>query len=159
MINVGLVDSMGAVREEDRRVSIRELSDRIDAGRTTTDVILKARLKWKKKVFASWIPRILTEENNKTRVSAFTIVLRRYSLTENQFLDKAGITDETMMNIFDPETKQDSSAWKRASSSPPLNAMALKSVMFIFFMDRRRMLLVHAIPQGQSVNASYYSEV
>ena len=45
MINVGLVDSMGAVREEDRRVSIRELSDRIDAGRTTTDVILKARLK------------------------------------------------------------------------------------------------------------------
>ena len=60
-INAGLVDSVLDTTEEDRRVSIRELSDRIGVGKTTIDVILKERLEINK-VCARWIPRILIEE-------------------------------------------------------------------------------------------------
>ena len=31
--------------------------------------------------------------------------------------------------------------------------------MFIFFMDVRGMLLVHAVPKGKKVNAQYYAKV
>ena len=31
--------------------------------------------------------------------------------------------------------------------------------MFILFMDRKGMLLTHAVPRGQTVNSEYYSKV
>jgi hypothetical protein len=31
--------------------------------------------------------------------------------------------------------------------------------MFILFMDRKGMLLTHAVPLGQTVNSKYYSKV
>ena len=31
--------------------------------------------------------------------------------------------------------------------------------MFILFMDRKGMLLTHAVPHGQTVNSEYYSKV
>ena len=67
-----------------------------------------------------------------------------------------------MFNLFEPETKKESSVWKRSGSPPPLKARVIKSaqrVMFIYFMGRKGMLLVHAVPQGQTVNADYYSRV
>ena len=159
MINEGVTDSVREAIDTDGRVSIRELADRFGVGKTTIDVILKERLKMNK-VCARWIPRILTEENKTNRVSASWSFLDRYRMEGDGFLDRIITTDETMINLFDPETKCESSVWKRKSSPPPLKARVSKSVkrtMFIFFMDRRGMLLVHAVPEGQSVNASYYS--
>ena len=161
MINAGLTDSVREAIDTDGRVSIQELADRFGVGKTTIDVILKERLKMNK-VCARWIPRILTEENKTNRVSASRNFLDRYRKEGDGFLDRIITTDETMINLFDPETKRESSVWKRKSSPPPLKARVSKSVkrtMFIFFMDRRGMLLVHAVPEGQSVNASYYSKV
>ena len=68
-------------------MSIRELSDRISVGKTTIDAILKERLKMNK-VCARKIPRVLTEENKKTRVSPSMEFLRRQGLEWDQFLDK-----------------------------------------------------------------------
>ena len=67
-----------------------------------------------------------------------------------------------IINLYDPETKREWSVWKGTSSPPPLKARVTKSVkrvMFIFFMDRRGMLLVHAVPEGQIVNTKYYSKL
>ena len=67
-------------------------------------------------------------------------------------------TDETIINLYDPETKRESSVCKRTSSPPPLNARMTKSakiVMFTCFMDRRGMLRVHDVPGGQTVITKY----
>ena len=85
LINAGLVDSVRDMIEEDLRVSIRELSDRIGVGKTAIDVLLKERLKMNN-VCARWIPRILTEKNKQTRISAPMEFLRRQSLEGDQFL-------------------------------------------------------------------------
>lgn len=161
VINSGLVNTVRDMIEEDRRVSIRDLSDQTGVGKTTIDVILKEHLNMNK-VCARWIPRILSEENKKARVLASKEFLRRHRVEGDQFLDRIVTTDETLINLFDPETKRESSVWKHPSSPPPLKARVSKSagrVMFIFFMDRKGMLLVHAVPEGQTVNASYYSKV
>ena len=60
------------------------------------------------------------------------------------------------------EKKQLSSAWKRKTSPPPLKGKVQKSGrknMFIFFMDVRDMLLLHAVPEGKTVNAQNYAKV
>ena len=128
------MDSVRDMIEEDRRVSIRELSDwcrkKKKKKRTTIDVILKERLKMNK-VCARWIPRILTDGNKKTRVSALQEFLRRRRLEGDQFLDKIVTTDETMISRIDPETKQESFFWKR-TSSPPLRVS--KSVRHVYLL-------------------------
>ena len=71
-------------------------------------------------------------------------------------------TDVSMFNLFDPETKMEPSVWKRVASPPLLKARVTKSayrVMFIFFIDRKGMLLVHEVRDGQTANADYCSNV
>ncbi|MES9881797.1 MAG: hypothetical protein ABW185_13045 [Sedimenticola sp.] len=71
-------------------------------------------------------------------------------------------TDETWLWHFDPERKAQSEVWKTPNSPPPKKARVSKSGgkhMFVFFMDRKGMILCHAVPEGQNVNAAYYSKV
>ena len=109
-----------------------------------------------------WIPRILSDDVKIKRIAASKLFLRWYQRKGEDFLDRIVTTDKMIINLYDPETKRESSVWKRTSSPPPLKARVTKSaqrVMFIFFMDRRGMLLVPAVPEGQTVNAKYYSKV
>ena len=79
-----------------------------------------------------------------------------------RFLDRIITTDESWFHYYDPETKQQSSQWKNADSPPPKKAKVNKSLgknMFILFMDRKGMILTHAVPRGQTVNSEYYSKV
>ncbi|XP_052682598.1 histone-lysine N-methyltransferase SETMAR-like [Crassostrea angulata] len=79
-----------------------------------------------------------------------------------KWLDRIITTDETWLHHFDPETKTESSIWKHRDSQAPKKAKVAKSMgkqMYIFFADRHGMILVHAVPSGQTVNAAYYSKV
>ena len=156
-----MADSVNNIVKEDSRVTIRELESRTGVSRDTVEVILKEKLNMNK-VCARWIPMLLTEDDRMKRVAASSSFLARAEQQGDSFLDRIVTTDESMFNLFDPETKMESSVWKRAGSPPPLKARVTKSayrLMFIFFMDRKGMLLVHAVPQGQTVNADYYSKV
>ena len=80
------------------------------------------------KVCTIQISRILTEENIETKVSASMEFLRRQRREGDQFPDKTVTTDETMINLFDPDTKRESSVWKWTSSPTSLIARVSKSV-------------------------------
>ena len=155
-INAGSVNSVRAVIEEERRVSNRKLSYHIGSGRTPIDVNLKENLKLNK-ICARLMPRILAEETRRPEcLHPKFVCIATACLEGNQFLDRRNHD-----KLFGVQTKQEALLSKRTSSPPPLKARVSKSVkcvMFIFFMDRRGMLLVHAVLQDQSVNASYFSK-
>ena len=70
--------------------------------------------------------------------------------------------DETWLHYFEPEGKCQSSVWKSSSTPPPKKAKMSKSmgrIMFMVFMDRRGVILTHAVQKGETVNAAYYSKV
>lgn len=155
-----LVQRISDVMENDGRVTVAELADLFDVSSGTIFTILTDHLEMRR-VAARWIPRLLTENDKTKRVQLSKTFLWRYS-HEKDFLDRIVTTDETWLYHYDPETKQQSSAWKRKTSPPPLKAKVQKSGrknMFIFFMDVRGMLLVHAVPEGKTVNAQYYAKV
>ncbi|KAH3838293.1 hypothetical protein DPMN_111701 [Dreissena polymorpha] len=53
----------------------------------------------------------------------------------------------------------DRSVWKTAASPPPKKTRVMKSGgKHIFFMNRRGMLLIHQVPDGQTINATYYQK-
>lgn len=74
-------------------------------------------------------------------------------------LDRSIKTDETRLHYLYPEIKNKSfSMWKHRGSPAQKEAKVSKSLgkqMYKFFADLRGMILTHAVPSGQTVNASY----
>ena len=139
------------VINSDRRLTVREVADKCGISKTTAHQILGNDLNMNR-VCARWVPRILTAEHFIKKVNRGGI----------RFLDRIITADESWFHYYDPETKQQSSQWKHCNSPPPKKAKITKSLgknMFILFMDRKGMLLTHAVPRGQTVNSEYYSKV
>jgi hypothetical protein len=106
---------------------------------------------------------MLSEENMMTnRTEASRQFLRKFIQSGIGFLDRIITTDETWFHYYDPETKQQSSQWENIDSPRPKKSKVSKSLgkyMFILFMDMKGMILTHAVPRGQTINADYYCKV
>ena len=77
-------------------------------------------------------------------------------------LDSLVTCDESWIYCYEPETKRQSSQWKRADSPRLKKATQSKSTHKLFmisFFDSPGMIYMHWVPTGQTVNKEYYVEV
>lgn len=155
------VERVQEIIKEDRRRSVREISDMTGICVNVVYRILTDNLKMNK-VCARWVPRLLTDEQKQARVLNSRSFLDRYGREGDEFLNRIVTMDETWMYLYEPESKQQSMVWKHSDSPPPKKARTTKSAgkfMFMFFMDARGLILQHAVPAGTTVNARYYQQV
>ena len=148
------------VIETDHRKTVREVAASSGCSKSTAQRVLTADLGMSY-VSARWVPRLLTEEEKATRVSASRRFLDR-SRSDPTFLDRIINTDETWVHYYEPEDKRMSMVWKNRDSPPPKKAKVVKSmgkVMCVVFMDSSGVILVNMVPAGRTVNAEYYSKV
>ena len=160
-LKLSLEEGVRNMLAKDRRFTVRTLSSELGASKSSVHRILTETLHMSK-VSARWVPRLLTNEQKTKRVECSTEFLNWYEREGDRFLDNIITMDETWIWEYDPETKAESSVWKTSKSPPPKKARVCKSGgkhMFVFFMDRRGMLLAHRVPEGQTINAAYYGKV
>jgi hypothetical protein len=160
VVKSGVKDKVRQLLNEDRRRTVREMSSELGVSVSTVHDCLKEDNM--SKVSARWVPRLLKNDERECRLRCSHEFVQRVEREGVAFLDRIITTDETWLFHFDPESKQESSIWKTPGSPPPKKARVQKSGgkhMFVFFMDRRGMLLQHRIPEGQTVTADYYSKV
>ena len=144
------VEEVRALLKEDRRYTLKDLALATGFSVWKMHQIVHEDLGMRK-VCARWIPRLLTAEQKE----------RRVEIAED-FICKFKQGNETWVYYYEPESKTQSSIWKHPSSPPPKKACVTKSAMkkmFIFFFDVQGVVLAHGVPQGQTVNAAYYSKV
>ena len=156
IVNAGTVAAVKSLIEEDRRLTVSDISTAVGVSYGNVHSILRNQLKMSK-VHARWVPRLLKNAEKERRVQDSLSFLRQYERHGDAFLDRIITTDETWLWFYDPETKQQSSVWKRNSSPPPQKARVSRSggkYMFIMFMDRWGMLLCHSVPKDQTVNTT-----
>lgn len=106
--NIQLVSD---VMDEDRRVSIRSLCERLNLSYGTVQRIVTDDLHMKR-LCARWVPRLLKEEEMTVRVRESERFLRRWKKEGDDFLKRIITVDETWVYHFDPESKMQSSQWK-----------------------------------------------
>ena len=155
--NLTTINFVKKVIDEDRRQTVREVAEKTGISKSAIQRILSNDLGMSR-VFARWVPRLLTEDEMNTRVAASKQFLARIN-RDPDFLNKIITMDETWIHYYEPESKRQSSVWKTPGTPPPKKAKAVKSmdkVMYMVFMDRQGILLSHAVKHGHSVNAAYY---
>lgn len=155
------VEKVRALIDKDRRLTIRAIANELDVSASVVFAIITNDLNMSK-VSARWVPRLLSHNDKVRRVECSKEFLQRLARNGDTFLDRIVTLDETWLWYYEPETKAQSSIWKTPQTPPPRKAKSTKcggKHMYLFFMDRKGMLLQHQIPEGQTMNAEYYSRV
>jgi len=112
--------------QNDRRVNIRYVAECLKLSYGTTHHIITDILGYNK-VCARWVPRMLTPENKKVRLSTSRENLELYRADKAKFQRRYVTMDETWAQHFDPETKLQSMDWKHVDSPTPVKFRKIAS--------------------------------
>ena len=71
------------------------------------------------KVLTRWVPRMLTDDQNRTPLDISRYLLSRYEEDPGDFIVQVINQDETRVYHFDTESKMQSKQWKHLGSPHP----------------------------------------
>ena len=152
-----IVNRVRAAIDEDRRSTVRQLEQRLSIPATSIHRILVQQLEMAR-VSARWVPKLLTPEQKMGRYNTSRDLLAR-SQQEPDFLARIVTVDESWFHYYEPESKAQSSQWKRRDEPPPVKAAAVQSAgkrMATIFWDERGIIQIDWLPEGQTINSDYY---
>lgn len=155
------IQSVQDLIKTDRRLSIRYVADCLKLSCGTTHHIITDVLGYSK-VCARWVPRMLTPENKRLRLTTSRDNLDLYKADQEKFLRRYVTMDETWAHHFDPETKLQSKEWKHVSSPTPVKFRKVASagkVMASVFWDSEGVLMIDYLEKGKTVTGVYYAQL
>ena len=115
-----------------------------------------------RRLCARWIPKMLSECQKAQRLESCRRFVQRFERKVEHFLSRIVTADESWISLIEPDLKEQSTMWKTLGSPSPKKlkvSHSMKKQMFIMFFDIPGIILSHAVPQGQTITANYYSKV
>jgi histone-lysine N-methyltransferase SETMAR len=154
-----LAESILNLLDDDSRMTIREIADRLDTPRSSIHRSLASMDLVK--LSARWIPKLLTSDLKQQRLQ---VCLNNLELVKQHggwetFRQLIVTGDETWVPHFDPPTKQESKVWMTRGSDPPVKARReahCKKVMLTLFFDINGPLTIDFLEPGTTINADRY---
>ena len=106
MISDELLQEIEGEIRANRRLTIKELRHIIPkVSKTTIHEVVTEKLGYRK-LFARWVPKILTDDHKTKRMGSALKFLTRYAREGDEFLDSIATGDETWVFHHTPESKQ-----------------------------------------------------
>lgn len=154
------VDKINTLVRSNRRLTVRELAEECEISVGSCHEILTAKLNMRR-VTAKFVPRLMTDDQKACRIHTCQELLERSEEDEN-FLSRIITGDESWVYGYDIETKVQSSQWVGQRSPRPKKARQVRSkvkVMLLVFFDAEGLVHHEYLPEGTTVNQTYYIEV
>ena len=157
------LDNIERVRlaiEQDRRMTVWELEEDLGIPKSIIWEILTSNLQMIR-VCAKFVPKLLSAEQKKLRLENAQDNLEMVN-NDDTVLEKVITGDESWVYGYDPETKQQSSQWKRPdepwSKKARQSRSSVKSMLIVFFYYEGVVHHEYA-PPGQTINKEYYVQI
>src|ERR1700712_1634247 len=145
----------------DRRVKVREIAEAVGISTERVHNILHQHLEMKK-LSARWVPRLLTVDQKRNRVTTSKDCLDMFKRNPKEFLRRFVTVDETWIHHYTPETKEQSKQWTSPGERAPKKAKTVISagkVMATVFWDSQGIILIDYLEKGRTITGQYYSEL
>ncbi|KAI6653980.1 Histone-lysine N-methyltransferase SETMAR [Oopsacas minuta] len=124
---------------EDRRITLRELEERVGISKATLHSIITEDLEISKAT-ARWVPKLLSKEQKRERVRVIKELLSRYK-AEEDFLNRIVTRDETWFHYYERESKTQLKQWKLRDEPVPIKG---------------RNYTPRLLPEKTTINSDYY---
>ena len=110
-VTKAIIAAVKIVVEQDARLSVKDIANCTDISVGSAQTILKKRLDLRK-VYARWVPHLLTEEQKTQRLKCARELLKTYK--GNSWVISNLLTgDESWVHMFEPQRRADNKQWKR----------------------------------------------
>jgi histone-lysine N-methyltransferase SETMAR len=103
---------------DDRRMKVREIAENTGISKERVGYVLHEELDMKK-LCARWVPRLLTADQERTRMKFSEQCLERFNKNKTHFLRRFITMDETWIHHYTPESKQQLKQWTETGCSAP----------------------------------------
>ena len=142
------------------RLTVKKLAYTIGISIGSCHTILHELLSMNR-VCSHWVPRRLTNQMKADRVLICEEFLHNHFHDGEAYLKRIITEDEVWLYYYDPENKQQSSLWKKASDPTPVKPRSSKSAgkdLAVFFFDSKGIVYRHVVPRETTVTAAAYVE-
>ena len=138
----------------DRRRDLRSIASEVGISfgavqRILTDILGMS------KVSARWVPRMLIDDQKRSRLDISRYLLSRYEDHPGDFFDRVVTQDETWVHHFDPESKMQK-LWLTPSQEVEERVSSAGKVMASVFWDSQGIIMIDYLEQGRTINGAYY---
>jgi histone-lysine N-methyltransferase SETMAR len=156
-----MVNKIHDVVLADRRVKIREIADIVNISIERVQNILHEKLGMKK-LSARWVPRLLTVEQKRNRMTTSEHCLAMFKRNPKEFLRRFVTVDETWIHHYTPEMKEQSKQWTSPGEPAPKKAKTVPSagkVMATVFWDSGGIIFTDYLEKGRTITGQYYADL
>ena len=146
---------------EDRREKVREIAKKVSISNECVFNILHEHLGMKK-LSARWVPRLLTVDQKRNRVTISKKCLDKFKRNSNEFLRRYVTVDETWIHYYTPEMKEQSKQWTSPGERAPKKAKTIPSagkVMATVIWDSKGIILTDYLEKGKTITGQYYADL
>ncbi len=137
----------------DRRVTVREISNRTAIPFTCVQRILKFDLEVTKKC-AKFVPAVLTDRHLSLRRDVCSFMIRLLG-TNPRAIRNCVTVDESCIYFYDPELKVQSKTWLRKGEDrpqKPRRTIATAKIMIVTFFDSHGLIYFEYVQKPLTVN-------
>ncbi|KAI6659608.1 Histone-lysine N-methyltransferase SETMAR-like [Oopsacas minuta] len=145
------IERAQTILDEDRRITLRELEERVGKSKATLHSIITEDLEiWM--VTARWVTKLIFKEQKREMVRVSKELLSRYK-AEEDLLECIVTWDETWIHYYESESKTQSKQWKKRDE--PVTHQS-KGRKISREENGNRVIHLDWLPEKTTINSEYY---
>ena len=132
-----IVSKIKEIIEGDARFTFRDIARKVGLSLSTVHLILKKHLKVRK-IFARWMPHLLTDEQNRQRVKVAKKMLQMFQTCDKKRFANIVTGDENWVYYFEPVRKFSNKFWASKHSRRPIidkRSLSARKVWYAIFFS------------------------
>ena len=124
-------------------------------------LILKKHLKVRK-ISASWVPYLLTDEQKRQRVKLAIKLLQMFPKYDKKQVANVVTGDETWVHYSEPVRKVSNKIWARKHNKRPIiakHSLSTKKVLYAMFFSGEGVAIKVPVKKSKSIIGKYYKDI